>query len=107
MEKSLWLMSLKVRILRSSPLAMDDSEFADVEAAMFADSNEKAEVELSRKLEESKLELMEMYHSSYFEDAKWLVGDENRDDILELVEEVKFSGAFRFGLFRDLIGTSF
>lgn len=101
MEKVVWVTSFKVRILRSSPLAMDNSEYAAAEAATFASSEEDAHFQLLQQLENAKLELIERYHLSPFDGAKWFADSEYRDDVLQLVEEVKFSGEFRFGIFRD------
>lgn len=101
MEKAVWVTSFVVKILRSSPLAMDDSEYAAAEAASFADSAEDARSQLLSQLENAKLELVEIHQSAPFNGAKWIADSEHRDDILQLVEEVKFSGDFRFGVFRD------
>lgn len=84
----------------SSPLAMDDSECATAEAAAFAHSAEDARSQFLQQLQNAKLELIECYQSSPFDGAKWFADGEHRDDILQLVEEVKFSGEFRFGIFR-------
>ncbi|PUA26687.1 MAG: hypothetical protein B0W54_23405 [Cellvibrio sp. 79] len=101
MEKTLWIMSFRVRILKASPLAMGDSECAAAEGATFAHSNEDARSQLLQQLENAKLELVESYQNSSFENAKWFADSEHRDDILQLIEEVNFSGEFRFGIFRD------
>lgn len=101
MEKAVWVTSFVVKILRSSPLAMNDSEYAAAEAASFADSDEDARSRLLLQLENAKLELVEIHQSTPFNGAKWIADSEHRDDILQLVEEVKFSGDFRLGVFRD------
>lgn len=100
MEKVIWVMSFKVRILRSSPLAMDDAEYAVAKAATFANSGDDASTQLAQQLKNAKLELIESYQNSAFDGAKWFSASEYRDDILQLVEKVKFSGEFRFGIFR-------
>lgn len=79
---------------------MDDSEYA-AEAATFASSEEDAHFQLLQQLENAKLELIERYHLFPFDGAKWFGDSEYRDDVLQLVEEVKFSGEFKFGIFRD------
>lgn len=101
MEKSIWIMSFKVRVLQSSPLAMDDSEYAQAEAATYASSRDDAQAQLLQQLDGAKLELTQCFHISAIESAKWVSESEFRDDILELVEEVKFSKNFGFGIFRD------
>lgn len=101
MDKAIWVMSFDVRILPSSPIAMDDSEFAAGEAALFAKSNQDAESQLLQQLEGAKLQLVKLHQNTAFNGAKWIGSSEYRDDILELVEEVKFSEEFRFGVFRD------
>lgn len=101
MEKVIWVMSFKARILRSSPLAMDDTEYAVAEAATYASSEDDARAQLLQQLQNAKLELIESYQNSAYDGAKWFAHSEYRDDILQLVEEVKFSGEFRFGIFRD------
>jgi hypothetical protein len=100
MEKAVWVMSFTVRILRSSLLAMDDSEYAAAEAATFADSEEDARSQLLQQLDNAKLEFVEIHQNTHFNSAKWIVDNEYRDDILQLVEEVKYSGDFGFGIFR-------
>jgi len=102
MEKVLWIMSFTVRVLKSSPLAMDDSEYAAVEAAIFAYSEEDAHFQLLQQLQNSKLELIAIFQSSPFDDGKWLFDSEHKADILQLADEVKISGEFRFGIFRDI-----
>ena len=102
MEKIVWLSSFKIRILPSSPLAMDDTEFALGESATFAASEAEAKAELFHYLEQGKLELVELFHCSSFDDAKWIVQSEDRDAILMLVEEVKYTKRIGFGLFREL-----
>lgn len=106
MESAVWVMSFKVRILKSSPLAMDDSEFAVAEAATFANSNEDACSQLLQQLENAKLELIANYQICPFDGAKWIADSEQRNEILQLIEEVKFSGEFRFGIFRDAEGVN-
>lgn len=100
MEKAVWVTSFVVKILRSCPLAMDDSEYAAAEAALFADSAEDARSQLLSQLENEKIELVQFNQSTPFNGAAWIAESEYRDDILQLVEEVKFSSAFRFGVFR-------
>lgn len=100
MKKAVWVTSFVVKILRSSPLAMDDSEYAATEAASLADSAEDARSQLLSQLKSAKLELVEIHQSAPFNGARWIADSEYRDDILQLVEEVKFSSAFRFGVFR-------
>ena len=102
METVLWIMSFNVRILKSSPLAMDDSEFAAVEAVTFAHSEEDAHLQLIQQLQNSRLELIGIFQSSPFDDAKWFFNSEHKADILQLADEVKASGEFRFGIFRDV-----
>ncbi len=101
MEKIVWLFSFKIQILPSSPLAMDDTEFALGEAATFANSEAEAKAELLHYLGQGKLELLELFHCSSFDDAKWVGQSENRDAILKLVEEVKYTKRIGFGLFRE------
>lgn len=100
MEKLLWIMSFSVRVLRSSPLAMNDSEYATAEVATFAHSEADAHYQLLQQLQNAKLELIDVYRCSLFDGAKWFSSGEQKSDILRLVDEVKFSGEFRFGVFR-------
>lgn len=100
MKNTLWVMSFKVRILKSIPLAMDDAKCAAAEAATFAYSEEDAHSQLLQQLQNAKLELMGIYQCSPLNDENWLLSTAHKDDILRLVEEVKFSGEFRFGIFR-------
>ena len=98
MEKTLWIMSIIVRILKASPLAMDDSECAAAEVATFGYSLEDAHFQLLQQLQDSRLELIGVYQCSSFDDAKWFFSGEYKADILQLVDEVKASGEFRFGI---------
>lgn len=100
MEKVVWIISCKVKILRSSPLAMDDSTYAAAEAATFAYSEEDAHSQLLQQVQNAKLELIEGYQCSPLCDENWFLSATHKDDIFQLVEEVKFSGEFRFGVFR-------
>lgn len=99
-EKKLWIMFFNVRILKSSPLAMDDSEYAAVEAATFAYSEKDAYSQLLQQLQNSRLELIDIYKCLPFDGVKWVFSSEHKADILQLTDEVKFSGEFRFGVFR-------
>lgn len=100
MEKVVWLISFKVKVLRSSPLAMDDSEYAAAEAATFAYSEEDARAQLLQQSQNAKLELIEVYQCSPLCDENWFLNTKHKGDILQLVAEVKFFGEFRFGIFR-------
>lgn len=80
---------------------MDDSEYSVAEAATLAHSAEDTRSQLLQQLENAKLELIESYQNATLENAQWIANSERRDDILQLVEEVKFTGKFGFGVFRD------
>jgi hypothetical protein len=53
MEKVVWIIS---KVLRSSPLAMDDSKCAAAEAAIFACSEEEAYSQLLQQAQNAELE---------------------------------------------------
>lgn len=101
MEKAVWVMSFDVRILPSSPIAMDDSEFATGEAALFAESNEDAQSQLLKQLESVRLQLVELHQSGVFNTGEWLANRDPSDEVLQLIEEVIYSGKFTFGVFRE------
>lgn len=102
MSRIVWIMSFKIKILKSSPLAMNDSEYAVAEAVTFAHYSNDAFSQLIQQLENAKLELIEIYQNVPFEDASQSSVRANKEDIIRLIEEVKISGEFRFGIFRAI-----
>ncbi|MCE3252189.1 MAG: hypothetical protein K0Q67_1199 [Cellvibrio sp.] len=100
-EKTLWLASFRVRVLEGCPIDFDGSEFMFGEAAGFAESEAEFQAAVAGKLTENKFEPLETYHLTPAESAKWVSGNDDMADILELVEEVKFSGELGFGPFRS------
>jgi hypothetical protein len=81
---------------------MDDSKYVAAGAATFSYSEEDARAQLLQQSQNAKLELLAVYQCSPLYDANWLLNATHKNDILQLVEEVKFSGEYRFGIFRDL-----
>lgn len=59
MNKVLWVISLKAKILERSPLDMDGSEFTFGEAATFSHSAPDVKEQLLQKMKDGKLELIE------------------------------------------------
>jgi hypothetical protein len=100
-EKTLWLASFKVRVLEGCPVDFDGSEFMYGEAAGFADSENQFNSVLESKLVENRFEPLETYHLSSAHQAKWVSDREDKADILELLEEVQYTGGFAFGIFRS------
>lgn len=101
MTNVLWLVSLKARVLAGSPLAMDGSEFMFGECATFSSSELDVRRQVLAGLEKIKFELVEISHISPIEEAKWISESQDSEDILELIEDVKSSGEFSFGIFRS------
>lgn len=101
MNKVLWVVSLKARILEGSPLDMDGSEFTFGEAATFSHSEIDVKEQLLQKMNDGKLELLELFHITPADKASWISQSEDMEDILELIEQVKITGKFAFGLFRS------
>lgn len=100
-EKMLWLASFKVRVLEGCPVDFDGSEFMYGEAAGFADSENQFNSLLESTLVENRFETLEIYHLSSAHLANWVVDSVDKEDILELLEEVQYTGDFAFGIFRS------
>jgi len=101
MEKLLWIVSLKARVLPGSPLAMDGSEFMYGECVGFASSLEDMEQQLQEDMDDAKLEVIERFFISPVTEAKWIADSEYKNSILDLIEEVKITRSFTSGIFRS------
>lgn len=101
--ENLWLASFKVRVLPGSPIDFDGSDFMFGEGAGYSLDPESFKAQVVSSLTDGRLELIEFYQVSPAESAAWLNEFENEDktDVLDLIEEVKVTKEFGFGAFRS------
>ncbi len=71
------------------------------EAAGFAKNQAKFKDLVISGLEETRFELVEIFHLSPIDQASWISESVDKTDILDLLDEVNVAGEFRFSAFRS------